>query len=241
MPNSFENDGAFGGGTGGGSAPGTQTGGFQQQDFGGSGNPQPSSPTSDQAIWQADQNYTSHYADPNNNFQPDAGNYSTDPKTGLPSYTPLNSGQSDYYNAMYGDPGHPKAGVYKQSGTNWSFTGFSQGGAIPDSETGEGSPEQDQISKALESVDAVLAFGRKLHGLGGGDNEGAIQTASRMPSVPGTPSDSGAKPVQPMPGPLPPTANPFGKRASATGSDPDQDGDNDSGSAGAIDTDEDAA
>jgi hypothetical protein len=143
-----------------------------------------------------------------------------------------------------GGPGNPQPNAPSpdQFMSQAGSLGFSDGGAISDSESGEGSPEQDQISKALESVDQVLAFGRKLHGLGGGDNEGAIQTAdARIPSIPGTQSNSGVKPIQPMPGPLPPTANPFGKRADATGSDPDQDGDNDSGSAGAIDTDEDAA
>lgn len=123
---------------------------------------------------------------------------------------------------------------------------LSAGGAIPTgdddgSDDSNGSPQQDAISKALDSVDQVLAFGRKAHGLGG-DQEGdgpAIQTAqagyqnNRMPALPGSQSNSGVPPIQPQPGPLPPTSNPFGKRADAT-----QPGDNDTQS-GAIDTGDD--
>lgn len=117
----------------------------------------------------------------------------------------------------------------------------------------DGTPEQDAISRALETVDGVLAFGRKLHGLGGGggsiDTAGAMPSipgnpsdsgrpplrpqpgpgtgpgvpgfgermAGRMPSIPGSPSESGVPPQRPEPGPLPPTSNPFGKRADAGG------------------------
>jgi hypothetical protein len=134
---------------------------------------------------------------------------------------------------------------YSAAGYTPSAVGlaFSQGGAIPDDTNG--SPQQDAISKALESVDQVLAFGRKLHGLGGGSNEGAIQTAGADQRLPG---DQGSwegpmSPTKPSPAPqpinpfpqLPPGNNPFGKRADAGG-------DNDSDDqAGAIDTDEDAA
>ncbi len=121
---------------------------------------------------------------------------------------------------------------------------YSEGGAISDDDEGNGSPDQDAIQRALQSVDGVLAFGRKLHGLGGGDEEdgGAIKGTqmaqnsyqnNRMPAIPGNPSDSGIKPIQPEPGPLPPTSNPFGKRADAS--------DNDQDDQGAISTDEDNA
>lgn len=56
---------------------------------------------------------------------------------------------------------------------------FAGGGAIPDDDNdydGNGSPAQELMQKALSTIDGVLAFGRRLHGLGGGDNEG-IQTA----------------------------------------------------------------
>ncbi len=84
------------------------------------------------------------------------------------------------------------------------------------------------LSRALASVQSVLAFGRKLHGLGGepDQEEGAMEMAGRMPTTPGTPSESGMPRTQPMPGPLPPTNNPFGKRAEAEPED------------GAIDTSE---
>lgn len=127
-----------------------------------------------------------------------------------------------------------------------------------------GSPGQnDAISRALQSVTEVLNFGRQRYGLsGGGDNEGNTNTAAAMPmipgnqsntpgpykpadkpagqkqaampAIPGNPSESGIQRPQPMPGPLPPTSNPFGKRADA-GSDNADD------QSGAIDTDEDAA
>lgn len=160
----------------------------------------------------------------------------------------------------------PDGSVYTNTGQKSGGYLLANGGAIEDDT--DGSPEQDTISKALSSVDAVLAFGRKLHGLGGGDNEGAINTAGNMPTIPGnqseTPgpyqpgqprpqqmaqasyqnnrmpmrpgsqSESGVQPIQPAPGPLPPTNNPFGKRADAGDSDSDD-------QSGAIDTDEDTA
>ena len=88
---------------------------------------------------------------------------------------------------------------------------FEQGGAVPDTSA----PDiADEIAQALTSVDSALDFGRKLHGLptGGEDEQ---QMAQRMPTVPGNPSESGIPRPQPMPGPLPPTSNPFGKRRMA--------------------------
>lgn len=64
------------------------------------------------------------------------------------------------------------------------------------------------------------------------------QQASRMPSVPGSQSDSGIAPQQPAPGPLPPTSNPFGKRAETGEPDePEQTQD----APGGIDTEEELA
>lgn len=112
---------------------------------------------------------------------------------------------------------------------------YAQGGAI-DTEESSVDPMgamngAGNLSQALASVQSALAFGRKLHGLGGEEEGGAVQTADRMPAVPGNQSESGVARPQPMPGPLPPTNNPFGKRAEA---EPD-------GDEGAIDTDEDMA
>jgi hypothetical protein len=53
-----------------------------------------------------------------------------------------------------------------------------------------------------------------------------------MPVAPASQSNSGVKPLQPMPGPLPPTSNPFGRRSEAA-PDPDE--------GGAIDTEEEMA
>lgn len=107
-----------------------------------------------------------------------------------------------------------------------SVPGYAAGGAI-DEETGDvdnpmmntmGARMQVDINAALGVVGDVLSYGRKLHGIGGG---GEQQTAGRMPTVPGNQSESGIPRPQPMPGPLPPTNNPFGKRVE--GEEPDGD------------------
>lgn len=167
---------------------------------------------------------------------------------------------------------------------------FADGGAIPDDSGGDdsdGSPEQDLMAQALESVDKTLQYTYQKYGGSGQQVAGAMPTipgsqsetgggtygpggtppkpqelagamptipgsqsetgggtygpggtppapqpqqpqqmASNMPTIPGSQSNSGIPPAQPMPGPLPPTSNPFGKRA-------DDDSDDNSG---AIDT-----
>lgn len=166
---------------------------------------------------------------------------------------------------------HPEF-LQNTGGMQMISAGFSEGGAISEADNdydGNGSPAQEAVQRALSTIDGVLAFGRRLHGLGGGgDNEGAIPGAGKqagaMPMIPGnqsqTPgpykptqprpqqqaanypmpvrpggqSETGIPPAQPGPGTLPPTSNPFGKRA-----DNDQDGDSDA--PGAIDTDEETA
>lgn len=70
--------------------------------------------------------------------------------------------------------------------------GFADGGAIPDGEDdSNGSPEQDHISRALDTVDRVLAFGRQQYGLGGGSNEGVDTTSDNPVSqqIGGRPQD----------------------------------------------------
>ena len=97
---------------------------------------------------------------------------------GAPSYHPTAANPNPIQDQMQKDQAAFNINsMYPQNGFMRVAGGFfSQGGAIPDDT--DGSPEQDDISKALESVDQVLAFGRKLHGLGGGDDEGAINTAA---------------------------------------------------------------
>lgn len=51
---------------------------------------------------------------------------------------------------------------------------FSRGGAVDDT---DGDPAQDAVARALDTVDGVLAFGRKLHGLGGEGSDGSQQMA----------------------------------------------------------------
>lgn len=132
------------------------------------------------------------------------------------------------------NPMTPSAGFsFANGGAIDESMGDDQGGA-----SGDGGG--DVISRALGTVDQVLAYGRKLHGLGGGGNDegdgGAIQgvgqQAGNMPAIPGNQSNSGMRPAQPAPGPLAPTSNPFGKRADAGN-------DGSSPSGGAIDTEED--
>ena len=80
---------------------------------------------------------------------------------------------------------------------------------------------------ALKAVSEAMAFGRRLHGLLPGAQQ---EATNRMPTVPGSPSESGRR-EQPAPGPLPPTQNPFGKRAEApqeaieTGEEPEAEDD----------------
>lgn len=144
------------------------------------------------------------------------------------------------------DAGNPFGSpVQNPSGANWDASGitafgqqvptspsavglaFADGGAIPGADGDEddtdpnatdpqgsalGQSMQTSINAAMQTVQAALSYGRNLHGLGGGD-----QQAAAMPMQPGNQSNSGAPRQQPMPGPLPPTANPFGKRADAGG------------------------
>lgn len=104
---------------------------------------------------------------------------------------------------------------------------YAGGGAIE--EDPEASPMENtfgaqmdrDISSAMGIVNRVLNFGRKANGLpevqaeqpqqGEGQTDEAIETAGMLPSKPFSESE---KP-QPMPGPLPPTKNPFGKRVEA--------------------------
>ena len=51
---------------------------------------------------------------------------------------------------------------------------------------------------------------------------GGQKQAANMPTIPGSQSESGIPPLQPAPGRLPPTSNPFGKRADAGDSDGDE-------------------
>lgn len=92
---------------------------------------------------------------------------------------------------------------------------YAAGGAI-DEATGDvgmgpmaGSFSQ-QLSAAVKAVRDTLAEGRRRYGV---DQEKQEASLNRIPTRPGTQSESGREPEQPMPGPLPPARNPFGKRA----------------------------
>lgn len=98
------------------------------------------------------------------------------------------------------------------------FGGFAGGGAI-DEMTGAvpmspmGGSFGAQLDAAVRAVNEALTYGRKRHGIMGG-REQEEAGLNRMPMTPGNPSDSGLPKERPMPGPLPPTQNPFGKRVS---------------------------
>jgi len=112
---------------------------------------------------------------------------------------------------------------------------YAAGGAID--EDPEASPMENtfgaqmdrDISSAMGIVNRVLNFGRKANGLpevqaeqqqGEGQTDEAIETAGMLPSKPFSETP---KP-QPMPGPLPPTSNPFGKRVSQNEEAPAEEG-----------------
>lgn len=159
---------------------------------------------------------------------------------------------------LMGVASRPPAPAVANGPADQGFTGFTNnafaaGGAIGEEDMGDpnatdpqgsalGNSLQLSINKALSDVQSVLSYGRQLHGLGGdaGGDQGAVKTAGRMPALPGNQSESGRPPVQPMPGPLPPTSNPFGKRATMSDAGSDSQG-GDNAAPGAIDTEEEAA
>lgn len=111
-------------------------------------------------------------------------------------------------------PENPMSGVLYGNNGNYAFD---QGGAVPDDEDSDSSDQQPQsapagnsddlVAQALAAVKDTLQFTRQQYGLGGDQ-----QQAANMPAVPGSQSESGIPPLQPAPGALPPTSNPFGKR-----------------------------
>lgn len=225
MPTDFSADGAFGAGGGGSGTFGAQTGGTSVSDPGPGGGGLPSG-------WnQTEIDDVAGMAGKNgqgpNPYVGDASAPSGfDPAQEASAMGNGYNAADLTWNSELG--GYLNSGAAPQ-GVNPAFS-FADGGAIDDGSGSSGdqlgNSIQASINQALGTVDSVLQFGRKLHGLGGGDDsdsDGAIpgQQASmgyqngRMPAVPGNASDSGVKPIQPMPGPLPPASNPFGKRADA--------------------------
>jgi len=93
---------------------------------------------------------------------------------------------------------------------------FDAGGSVPD-DNGQ-SQQQDPMSATLQqslgSASQALQMVYKQFGLGGDQAQtGGVQEAANMPTVPGGQSETGIPPQRPGPGTLPPTSNPFGKRA----------------------------
>lgn len=137
------------------------------------------------------------------------------PTTGFPM---SGNDSSGFSTASFGRPAGPSvAGL-----------AFEEGGAVPTDEDDDSDPNatdpqgsalgaslQRSINDAMKTVQDALSYGRQQHGLGG--SGAGQQQASRMPMQPGNQSESGQPRQQPTPGPLPPTSNPFGKRADAEG------------------------
>jgi hypothetical protein len=99
---------------------------------------------------------------------------------------------------------------------------FADGGDVGDDNPSQQPPQGADpmgtlLQKALGTTDTVLQQLYAQYGLGGqSQSPGGIQDqAANMPAVPASQSESGVKPLQPMPGPLPPTSNPFGQRQAA--------------------------
>lgn len=87
---------------------------------------------------------------------------------------------------------------------------FAAGGAIPDDQGGDGSPQQDQMSQALESVDKTMQYIYQKYGLtGGGDQEGNQQQAAAMPTIPGNQSETPGPYVPQQPKPQQMAANSY--------------------------------
>jgi len=104
-------------------------------------------------------------------------------------------------------------------GTNGIF--FDQGGGVPD-DAGSGDPSQQGadpmssiLQRSLGSVDQTLQQMYKQYGLGGDSQAGGgVQDeAASMSTIPGNQSNSGIPPLQPGPGTLAPSSNPFGQRS----------------------------
>lgn len=111
---------------------------------------------------------------------------------------------------------------YRGMSGEWSSgpgLAFAQGGAIDEASGdvnvgGMGGSFSAQLEQAVKACRAVLAHGQQKYGLGQ-EKEQQEAANNPMPISPGTQSESGMPKEQPMPGPLPPTKNPFGKRADA--------------------------
>lgn len=110
---------------------------------------------------------------------------------------------------------------YRGMSGEWSSgpaLAFAEGGAIDEASGdvnvgGMGGNFSAQLAQAVKACRDVLDHGRQKYGLG--QEKEQQEAANRIPVSPGTQSESGMPKEQPMPGQLPPTKNPFGKRADA--------------------------
>jgi hypothetical protein len=113
------------------------------------------------------------------------------------------------------DPG-PISTPFTDIGAGLPSWNFAEGGDVSDSDgaidtsdtqgtqdqgggDSDGSPQQDKIAQALQSVSQVLDLNRSMYGLGGGQ-----QMAGAMPTIPGTQSETGGGTYGPGGTPPPP-------------------------------------
>lgn len=203
MPRDFNTDGAAGGYGGDGGSPttaGSPVGGTISGDWT-TGNPGGGSPGAGSDASMSPLNPTGA------NFNPGAvalagGGYRLPVDGG--SVGTSSSPGNDYF----GGVGIPIASM------------FADGGSVDDDQGGDPNGQLgDLMSLALSSVDQGVDYLRKKHGIGG-QQQASMQ--GRTPMVPGSQSESGIPPIRPMPGPLPPTSNPFGQRKQFGQNDQDQ-------------------
>lgn len=175
MPNSFANDGAAGAGQ---TAPGSDGGDFGSSNFSGFGGAPSGTGSTSQADQFANSGGMASVMSQNGELNGFGGVYQAAPKSNAPA-----GSQAAHFMS-----------------SNPFGMSFDDGGAVGDDS--QGSPQQDAISKALETADQVLAYGRKLHGLGGQEEDGGAipgVQAGNMPTIPGNQSESGLPPAQPQP------------------------------------------
>lgn len=201
MPNSFANDGAFGAG-----GPGMSTAPVPGQN--------PASTTGTPSSSAAASQSATGTSPPGASQVPAAwmangalnglgGVYSQNPATNAPP----GSDAANFNASLASAPANSSL---------YSASFFAAGGAVPDDNgaSQQQDPASDTLQQALGSANQALQMVYKQFGLGGDQSQaGGVQEAVNMPTVPAGQSETGIPPQRPAPGPLPPTSNPFGKRA----------------------------
>jgi hypothetical protein len=190
MAQSFADDGAqgaFGGGSG--PAPAPTSGGTPPS-------------TSSQGSLTPQGNFTLDNASGEQIFS--GPNGPTEP-TATTNQQAVDEEAQEAFNNITGNQSSSSNNDFSSGGLSGGGFAFDQGGAVPDDDNGDsdGSPGQNSMAQALESVDKTLQYSYQKYGLTGGDNEtgGGQQTAGMMPTIPGNQSNTPGPyvPQQPQP------------------------------------------